>query len=186
MFDAIYKNPFFTNQTLLYDVIRDNHKVTQVRILKGTGSISVWPESRNIIKVGDILSMDGDKLVVTTIAAKSSDTEQFKVQTKYEFEREYGTHIDHISQSQIAVGSNGISQSQENNVTLKTIKDNAFDVSSKDQEIFHELVDQLEQLNDGKISVTKSSFSKFGKLLKEYGPLGLQVGEFLRKIITGV
>lgn len=187
MFEAIYNSPFFKSQSMLYDLYRDGALLGQVRVSKGNGSIDVWPESRNKIRVGDMLSKDGDELIVTTIAGKSDDVEQFKVQTRHEYEREFGnsTHIDHVSQSQIAVESNGVSQSQSNHVTLKAIKDNAFDIKPEDQELFHELVDQLQQFEDGKIGLKKNSFAKFAKLFKEYGPLTLQIGQFVRQIFFG-
>lgn len=187
MFDVIYSNPFFQKQTMLYQLTRNGEVLGTVRFLKGNGSITVWPESYNKIQVGDELSKDGDVLVITTVAVKSDDSEQYKIQTKHEYEREHGsiTNIDNISQSQIAVGSSDISQSQSNHVTLKTIKDNAFDIKPEDQELFHELVDQLQQFESGKISLKKDSFSKYGKLLKDYLPLGLQVGEFIHLLFFG-
>jgi len=186
--DAIYSEPFFISQTMIYQLIRGGKNIGDVRFLKGDGSITVWPESYNKIQVGDELSKDGDVLVVTTTLIKSAESEQFKIQTKHEYERSNAdvTHIEHVSQSQISIGSNGISQSQSNNVTLKSIKDNAFDIKQEDQELFHELVDQLHKFESGELALKKNSFSKFGKLLKDYLPLGLQVGEFIRKLLCGL
>ncbi|WP_341780444.1 hypothetical protein [Levilactobacillus sp. HBUAS70063] len=185
--EAIFDDDFFKEQSLIYQLYRSGKMLDHVRISKGDNSIIVWPESYNKIRVGDMLSKDGDELIVTTISSQSANIEQFKTQTRHEYEREFGnsTHIDHVNQSQIAIGNNGVSQSQSNHVTLKTIKDNAFDIKPEDQELFHELVDQLQQFESGKISLKKDSFSKYGKLLKDYLPLGLQVGEFIHLLFFG-
>lgn len=187
MFDAIYSNPFFQKQTMLYQLTRNGEALGTVRFMKGNDSITVWPESYNKIQVGDELSKDGDILIITTVTVKSDDSEQYKIQTKHEYEREHGsiTHINNVNQSQIAVESSDINQSQSTHVTLKTIKDNAFDIKPEDQELFHELVNQLKQFEDGKISLKKNSLAKFAKLFKNYGPLTLQTIQFIRQIIFG-
>ena len=185
--EAIFDDDFFKEQSLIYQLYRSGKLLDYVRISKGNNSIIVLPESYNKIKVGDMLSKDGDELIVTTIAEKFDDIEQFKTQTRHEYEREFGnsTHIDHVSQSQIAIGNNGVSQSQSDHVTLKAIKDNAFDIKPEDQELFHELVNQLQQFENEKISLKKNSFAKFAKLFKDYGPLTLQTIQFIRQVIFG-
>ncbi|MEG0473529.1 MAG: hypothetical protein RR449_01710 [Christensenella sp.] len=70
-------------------------------------------------------------------------------------------------------------------VSLGDIENLIRDVRSEDRELLNELLEQLQLLESGKISIRKGGLSMFMESLNKYAPLLSAVSGFLIKIVGG-